>query len=129
MKKEIDIYFDYSKVKGSTELHNKFKSDFMICVSRRFNDVTVIPYDVGFYRAWSNPDIPVRCGQVGVADTIVFGDKWYLFFDMKTGHATLQANQKGFKARIKEINNGVDRVFKINSIAQGLTLIRISKNE
>ena len=124
MKNKIDINFDYSKVRGSTELHNKFKREFMICASRAFPNVSIIPYDVGFYRAWSDPDVPVRCGQEGVPDTIIFGCGWYLLVDQKTGKATLQDNQKMYKRRIAEINNGVEKVFKINSVFEGLQLIR-----
>lgn len=119
----IDINFDYSKVFGSTELHNKFKKEFIIECSRRFPSVTIIPYDVGFFRAWSNPDIPVRCGQVGVPDTIVFGNGWYLLFDIKTGKAVFQKNQQAFKDRIAIINNGRERVFKIKSVNDGLCII------
>ena len=119
----IDTYFDYSKVAGSTEMHNKFKKEFMISVSEKFSDVMVIPYDVGFFRAYSQPDIVVRCGQEGVPDTIVLGCGWYLLLDMKTGKAKFQANQKAIKARIAEINKGRERVFKITSVHQGLCLV------
>jgi len=117
------IDFDYSKVRGSTEMHNKFKKEFMIYCSRKFPDVMVIPYDVGFYRAYSQPDIIVRCGQDGVPDTIVLGCGWYLLLDMKTGKNKFQENQKAIKARIAEINKGRERVFKIKSSLEGICLI------
>lgn len=118
------IDFDYSKVKGSTELHNKFKNEFMIYASKEFSHIMIIPYDVGFFRAWSNPDIPVRCGMDGVPDTIIFGLTWYLLFDMKTGKARFQQNQKDFQERIRVINGGKHRVFKINSCLEGIKIIR-----
>ena len=123
-RKEIDIHFDYSKVKGSTELHNDFKRKFMVVCSRSFPDISIIPYDVGFFRAYSQPDIVVRCGQEGVPDTIVFGDGFYLLFDMKTGKNKLQENQVNYKNRIAEINKGKDKVFKVNTIFQGVELIK-----
>lgn len=124
MKTPIDIYFDYSKVKGSTELHNKFKREFTICASKEFPDISVIPYDVAFVRAYSQPEICFQMGQKGVLDLIVFGNGWYLLLDTKTGRNNLQTNQKDYRDRIKEINQGVDKAFKINSIIQGLELIR-----
>ena len=124
MTKKINIHFDYSKVKGSTELHNKFKKEFMIVVGRQFEFVSIIPYDVAFVRAYSEPEICFQMGVKGVLDTIVFGNGWYLLLDMKTGNSTLQENQKHYQKRIRHINNGVDRAFKINSINEGLDLIR-----
>ena len=118
----IDINFDYSKVRGSTELHNKLKKEFMIMVNRTFPNVRIIPYDVGFFRAWSNPDIPVRCGQEGVPDLIVFGKGWYLFFDAKTGKNKFQENQIAWARQMQEIN-GEHKVFKLSTIARGLEII------
>lgn len=123
MQKPIDINFDYSKVKGSVEMHNKFKKEFMVAVSKKFPDVMVIPYDVLVARAFINPDIIVRAGQAGTLDTIILGNKSYLFFDMKTGSAVMQKNQINFQTRIREINLGNDRAFKITSISQGFELI------
>jgi len=119
----IDITFDYSTVKGSTELHEKFKKDFIKVCAKVCPDVMVIPYDVGFYRAYSQPDIIVRCGQKGVLDTVIITPKATLWFDMKTGKNTLQENQKNFIKRLKEIKGEI-RGFKINSIKQGLDLIQ-----
>ncbi len=119
----IDVNFDYSKVKGSTPLHNKFKKEFMIKCAQAFYNIVVIPYDVGFVRSYSQPEICYRVGQEGVPDTIVLGKGWYLLLDMKTGKATLQKNQKAFQQRILEVNEGFHRVYKINSVAQGLQLI------
>lgn len=119
----IDVNFDYSKVRGSTEMHNKFKKEFLISASKKYPDVMVIPYDVGFFRAYSQPDIIVRCGQEGVPDTIVFGCGWYLLLDMKTGKAKFQKNQIACKNRIAQINKGRERVFKITTVNQGLCLI------
>lgn len=127
----IDIDFDYSKVKGSTQMHNKFKQEFILTVPKFYPDVVVIPYDVSKVRAMSQPDIIYQVGQVGVPDTIVFGNSWYLLLDMKTGKATLQPNQKRFKKRIADVNKGIERVFKVKSVRQCLNLIReeISANE
>jgi len=124
--KRINIYFDYSTARGSTEQHNKFKKEFMICCSYQFPDITVIPYDVGFVRAYNQPEICYRVGQEGVPDTIVFGKDFYLFFDMKTGKNRLQENQIDFKNRIKDINKGIDRVFKLTSVIQGLEVISVN---
>lgn len=121
--KEIDIHFDYSKVKGSTELHNKFQAEFTVSAYRKFNNIIVIPYYVGFVRAYREPDICFKAGAEGIPDTIVFGDGFYLLLDMKTGKATLQKNQLAYRERFKEINLGKDRVFKINSVYEGLLLI------
>jgi len=121
----INIDFDYSKVKGSTELHNKFKKEFIITVPQHYPNVMVLPYDVAFVRAYSQPEICFQVGQPGVPDTIVLGCGWYLLLDMKTGRATLQQNQRNFQARIFEINLGFGRVFKINSVRAGLRLIGV----
>lgn len=122
----IDINHDYSKHKGSTEAHNKLKKEFTIMVSRTFDDVVVIPYDVGFFRAWSNPDIPVRCGLEGVPDLIVFGRGWYLMFDAKTGKNKFQDNQKAFAGRLREINKK-HVVYKLTTIKRGLEIIKNEK--
>ena len=120
----IDIHFDYSKIKGSTTMHNKFKNEFMVSVAKEFPDVMVLPYDVAFVRAYSEPERCFQVGQKGVLDTVVLGKNWYLFLDMKTGCATLQANQKDFVKRLACINLGSPRGFKINTVFQGLELIR-----
>lgn len=122
MGKEINIDFDYSSVRGSTELHNKFKKEFMISCSWKYENVMILPYDVGFFRAWSNPDVPVRCGKEGVFDTIVIIPNHTLWFDMKTGKATLQQNQKNFKNRLKQIK-GYDVAFKVSSVREALNII------
>lgn len=119
-----DIHFDYSKVKGSTELHNKFKKEFMISAAKEFFNIVVIPYDVSFVRAYSEPERCFQVGQTGVPDIIVFGNGFYYLLDTKTGKNNLQPNQKVFKTRIAGVNKGVDRVFKINSVSQGLEIIR-----
>lgn len=95
----------------------------MICVSKKFNNAIVLPYDVGFFRAYSQPEIIVRCGQAGVPDTIVLGCGWYLLLDMKTGKNKFQKNQVDFKERVAQVNNGRQRVFKISTVNQGLCLI------
>ena len=120
----INIDFDYSKVKGSTELHNKFKKELMISIAKAFFDTVVIPYDVAFVRAYSQPEKCFRVGQEGVPDIIVLGNGFYYLLDTKTGKNKLQKNQKDFKVRIAGINKGVERVFKINSVREGLDLIR-----
>jgi len=118
----INCTKDYSKVKGSTELHNKLKKEFMIMVSRTFDDAFAITYDVGFFRAWSNPEIPVRCGVVGVPDIIVFVQTEYVLFDAKTGKAVFSTEQKSFAKTIKEIA-GEHRVYKLTTINRGLEII------
>jgi hypothetical protein len=122
MPKEINIDFDYSKVRGSTELHEKFKKEVMVVVPKKFEDVIVIPYDVGFFRAWSDPDIPVRCGMVGVPDLIALGKDFYYLFDTKTGKNELSKEQKNFREIIYDIN-GKHRVHKLNTIRQALEII------
>lgn len=82
-----------------------------------------LTYDVGFFRAWSNPDIPVRCGQIGALDIIVMIPKGVLWFDTKTGKARLSPEQKNFVAQLKEVH-GEDRGFKITSIQQGIDIIQ-----
>lgn len=124
----IDINFDYSKVKGSTELHNKFKKEFMIYVSKEFHGVAILPYDVAFVRAYSQPEVCYQMGQVGVPDTIIFGEGWYRFADMKTGQAKLSHGQVAFRSRMAVIN-GKTVVYKINSVKQGLDLIRVANEE
>jgi len=118
----IDINFDYSKVRGSTELHNKLKKEFMIMVSRKFPELIIIPYDVGFHRAWSNPEVPVRVGQEGVPDLIVFINNTYIMFDAKTGKNKFQANQDHFAGRLFELT-GEKKVYKLSVISDGLDII------
>jgi hypothetical protein len=120
----INIHFDYSKVEGSTELHNKFKKEFMISVAKEFFDVVVIPYDVSFVRAYSEPERCFQVGQAGVPDIIVLGNGFYFLLDTKTGKNNLRPNQKVFKTRIAGVNKGVERVYKINSVSEGLEIIR-----
>lgn len=119
----INISHDYSKERGSTELHQRFKKEFTISVSKEFDSAMVIPYDIGFVRAYSNPDICYKIGQDGVLDTIVVTPKATLWFDMKTGMATLSKEQRAFKERIFQIH-GEHRAFKISSVEQGLKIIR-----
>lgn len=123
----ININFDYSKVRGSTELHNKLKKEFTVMVSRMFPNVIIIPYDVGQFRAFSNPDAIVRCGQYGVPDLIVLGKNYYLFFDAKTGRNSFQKNQKAFAARVEAVNED-KRVFKLSTIKNGLEIIEKYEN-
>jgi len=115
--------FDYSKVKGSTELHNKFKKETMIAISEQYPDVIVLPYDVGVFRAFSEPEKIVRCGQDGCGDLIILGNSWYLILDNKTGKNTLQPNQKNFKKRVASINSGFEKMFKITTVKQALDLV------
>lgn len=119
----IDLNFDYSKVKGSTELHNEFKKYFKLSVSQNFPNAIVLDYDVAKVRAISQPEIIYQVGNKGVLDTIVLLKNIYIFFDMKTGKNKLQKNQIYFKERIYEINKD-ERAFKINSIREGLDIIK-----
>lgn len=119
----IDVDFDYSKVKGSTELHNKFKKEFMIKVSELLPNVIILPYDVAFVRAYSEPDVCYQVGQPGVPDTLVLAARDYYLFDMKTGRARLTSKQKAFANRVKEIS-GKDRVFKLNTVRRGIEIIK-----
>lgn len=123
MRKEIDINFNWSTVQGSTENHNKFKKQFIKVVNKTFLKSMVIPYDIGFVRAYSQPEICYKIGQDGVLDTIVIIPNHVLFFDMKTGNARLSTLQKAFIKQVKLIN-GVDKAFKINSIKEGLDIIK-----
>jgi len=125
----IDIDFDYSKVEGSTELHNEFKSKFMVSVGEYFPLVTIIPYDVAFVRAMSQPEVMFQVGRKGVPDTIAFGCGWYEFFDMKTGSARLTKKQRDFQTQIRANNNGRDRVHKLTTIREGLEIIKYNEKE
>lgn len=118
----IDINFDYSKAKGSTQLHEKLKKEFVIMVARTFSNAIVIPYDVGFYRAWKEPEKPVRCGLAGVPDLICFLPNSYLLFDAKTGKNKFQENQKLFALQLKNLT-GREKVFKLSTIKHGLEII------
>lgn len=121
-KKEIDINFDWSSVAGSTEMHNEFKRQFTLTVPKHFKDAFVLPYDVGTVRALAEPENIYKMGQTGCLDTIVITPKATLWFDMKTGKARLQPNQKAFINTLLNIH-GEHRGFKINSIAEGLKII------
>ena len=123
MKNKIDIHFNWSTVAGSTEMHNEFKRQFTVTVPKHFKDAFVLPYDVGFVRAFTQPEICYQMGQQGCLDTLVIVPKATLWFDMKTGKAVLQPNQKAFIRTLKEIH-GSDRGFKLSSIKQGLDIIK-----
>lgn len=116
------IDFDYSKVKGSATLHNQFKKEFEIYVPQHIDNVMVIPYDVAFVRAYSEPEKCFMMGMEGVLDTIVITPDKTFFFDLKTGNAKLSKKQLDFCIAIKRIY-GEPRAFKINSCIQGIQLI------
>lgn len=122
------IDYDYSKVKGNTTLHNQFKKEFEIYACKEFDKIMVIPYDVGFVRAYSNPEIAYKMGMEGVLDTIVLTEKGVIFFDMKTGKARLQKNQMNFCIAVRNILGG-HRAFKISSCLEGIQLIQGVLNE
>lgn len=121
--RNIDINFNYSKIEGSTTLHNKFKKEFREAASASFDKIIVLPYDVAKVRALSEPERIYQMGQIGVPDTLVLLPNIYLFFDQKTGKARLSKLQNNFKMRVTFINQD-QRVFAINSIKQGLDIIR-----
>jgi len=114
--------FNYATVAGSTEMHNQFKKEFTIYVSKMIPQALVLPYDVAFVRAYSEPEKVFQVGQKGVLDTIVILPKATLWFDMKTGGARLQKNQMAFCERIFHIH-GERRGFKITSVEDGIDII------
>lgn len=117
------IDHDYSKEAGSTTLHNQFKKEFEIYVPQHFVNVMVIPYDVGFVRAYSEPEKAYMMGMEGVLDTIVVLPQATFFFDVKTGGNKLTKKQLDFCIAIKKIY-GSNRAFKINSCSQGIALMQ-----
>jgi hypothetical protein len=105
------------------EAHQNLVKEFSNALSEKFPDIIVIPYTVGMFRAFDNPDRIIRAGIKGVPDLIIFGKGFYLFLDAKTGNATFNKNQRFFKERMQEVA-GCDIVFKLKSVDQGLKIIK-----
>lgn len=113
--------------KGSTRAHQDLGKAFLKAASLAFPDIVVISYTVGMFRDFDTANRIIHAGQKGVPDWIIFGNGWYLFFDIKTGKAKFSKEQMAFKKRISEISNGGEFVYKINSVDQALNIIKNAK--
>lgn len=109
------------------QAHQNLVKNVMIAISNEHPDVLLIPYTVGMFRAWDNPDRVVHAGRAGVPDLIAFGKGWFLFMDAKTGKADFNDNQKNFIRRVAEIMGNHSHVKKIRSVSDALALIAEKK--
>lgn len=113
--------------RGSTQAHQDLAKAFDKAVAKEFPKLVIIPYTVGMFRDFDTADRIIRAGYPGIPDRIVFGKGWYLFFDAKTGKAKFSPEQKAFKNRIDELNEGTEHVYKLISVEQGLNVIKVAK--
>lgn len=113
---------DYEK--GSTAAHQNLLKTFTVAACREFDDIVIIPYTVGMFRDFELAERIIRAGVKGVPDTLVLMGGDYIFFDAKTGKARFTKEQLAFKERMKQVNRGKDRVYKLTSVEQGLNVIR-----
>lgn len=113
--------------KGSTRDHQELVKKFRTEVSTVFKgEVKTISVTVGMFRAFDDVERIIHSGETGQTDLIVFGKRWYLFFDGKTGKAKFSKEQQLFKNVYDELN-GIETVYKLESIEQGITVIRNAK--
>lgn len=109
---------------GSTQAHQDLGKALYKVVSSTYPDLVMIPYTVGMFRDFNTADRIIHSGIAGVPDWIIFGNGFYVFFDVKTGKATFSKEQRAFALRIKELNIGTDYVYKIKSVDQGLNILK-----
>jgi len=110
-------------MKGSTLAHQNLLKEFSKAFSYRYPELTLLPYTVGVFRDFDSAERIIHAGIKGVPDLIVFGNKFYIFLDAKTGGANFTKEQKAFRDRMKEVNKGKDVVFKLKSVEDGLALV------
>ena len=111
-------------MKGSTLQHQNLVKEFMIEVSRRYENTMILTYTNGMFRAFDNPDRIIRAGVKGAMDLLVMGNGFYLWFDAKTGNAKLTKEQKFFRERLNVINNGREVAHKLPSVEAGLEIVK-----
>ena len=107
-----------------TVAHQNLVKQFTVKVAVTFPELIVLPYTVGMFRAFDDPNRIVRAGLKGVFDMIVLGCGWYLFFDAKTGKAVLTKEQRAFKNRVTDLNGGQVHAYKLGSVAMGMDIIK-----
>ena len=110
-------------MKGSMKQHQNLVKDFMIQAAGTFDNIMILTYTNGMFRAFDNPDRIIRAGMKGVLDILVLGNGFYLWFDAKTGNAVFTKEQKAFRERLRMIN-GKYVAFKLTSVEMGLEKIR-----
>lgn len=110
-------------IKGNYTEHQNLIKRFVKLTSLEMPNIINLPYDVGTYRAYSDPDRIVKLGQEGVLDRlIILKGGQVMFLDAKTGKAKLAGNQKDFKQRFLEVA-GYDGCLPFGHEDEGLEIL------